>query len=101
MADRGERVSRSRRLFQRELSHGRGVARTAHTLATRWLPYGSAGNHEDWGGMRPIAKAALAALAFGVSAAPATAARPVEGYHDAGNRIGCVMYQNFDSYGNA
>lgn len=51
--------------------------------------------------MRLIAKTALAALALGVGAAPATAARPVEGYHDAGNRIGCVMYQNFNTDGNA
>ena len=51
--------------------------------------------------MRRRATAAVAALALGAAAAPASAARPVEGYHDAGNRLGCVMYQNFNSDGNA
>lgn len=35
------------------------------------------------------------------AAAPAAAAPPVEGYHDAGDRVGCVMYQGFDRNGNA
>ena len=35
------------------------------------------------------------------TAAPATAATPVEGYHDRGDRVGCVMYQGFDRHGNA
>ena len=58
--------------------------------------------HDDRGGMRRSATAAVAAaLTLGAAAAPASAARPVEGYHDAGNRVGCVMYQNFNSDGNA
>ena len=43
----------------------------------------------------------LAACAVVVTAAPAPGARPVEGYHDAGSRVGCVMFQNYDRYGNA
>ena len=45
--------------------------------------------------------ATVLAMAFGASAVPASAASPVEGYHDRGNRIGCVMFQNFNSHGNA
>ena len=37
-----------------------------------------------------------------LAGAPAAqAARPVEGYHDPGDRIGCVMFQRYDSHGNA
>jgi hypothetical protein len=42
-------------------------------------------------------------FALAVLAAPADAgaAQPVEGYRDPGKRIGCVMYQFYDSHGNA
>jgi hypothetical protein len=43
----------------------------------------------------------LVACAVVATAAPAAAARPVEGYHDRGGRIGCVMFQNYDRHGNA
>ena len=44
---------------------------------------------------------AAVTLAAVLSAAPAGAAPPVEGYHDRGDRVGCVMYQGFDRHGNA
>jgi hypothetical protein len=50
---------------------------------------------------RAAALAAVLVVALGVVAAPAGAAAPVEGYHDPGNRIGCVMYAFYDSNGNA
>ncbi len=43
----------------------------------------------------------VALCALMASATTATAAQPVEGYHDPGNRIGCVMFQAYDSHGNA
>lgn len=49
-------------------------------------------------------RACFAAAASGLwfcAAASAVAATPVEGYHDAGDRVGCVMYQGFDRDGNA
>lgn len=46
-------------------------------------------------------RVAVAALVFGAVAVPASAAGPVEGYHDPGNRVGCVMFQDFNSDGNA
>jgi hypothetical protein len=42
--------------------------------------------------------AVVALLAFPAVAAAAT---PVEGYHSADGREGCVMYQQFNSHGNA
>ncbi len=46
-------------------------------------------------------RAAATVCVLGASAAPASAAMPVEGYHDPGDRIGCVMYQHYDANGNA
>jgi hypothetical protein len=54
---------------------------------------------ERIGLIRPILAATAAALTF--HAAPALAAKPVEGYQSPDHRVGCVMYQNFDSDGNA
>jgi hypothetical protein len=39
--------------------------------------------------------------ALWAGSAPAGAAPPVEGYHDPGDRVGCVMYQGYDRNGNA
>ncbi len=50
--------------------------------------------HRTW----VVAGAALAAALWAV---PAGAAPPVEGYHDRGDRVGCVLYQGFDRHGNA
>src|SRR4051794_24204251 len=45
--------------------------------------------------------AAGATLATAVWAIPTGAAPPVEGYHDRGDEVGCVMYQGYDRHGNA
>ena len=42
-----------------------------------------------------------ATFAAALPAAPVVAAPPVEGYHDRGDRVGCVMYQEYDRHGNA
>jgi hypothetical protein len=44
---------------------------------------------------------AVSVAAATAGTATATVAQPVEGYHDPGNRIGCVMFQAYDSHGNA
>jgi hypothetical protein len=49
-------------------------------------------------GVRVAAVAALATVPWAVAA---EAAPPVEGYHDRGDRVGCVMYQDYDRNGNA
>jgi hypothetical protein len=49
-------------------------------------------------GVRVAAVATFATVPWVV---PAEAAPPVEGYHDRGDRIGCVMYQHYDRHGNA
>jgi hypothetical protein len=43
----------------------------------------------------------LGAFASCLAASPASAARPVEGYRSPDSSVGCVLYQNFDSAGNA
>jgi hypothetical protein len=63
--------------------------------------YGVAGNGVEVTVMRGAWVAAGATVAVAMGAAPAGAAPPVEGYHDAGDRVGCVMYQGFDRHGNA
>ena len=51
--------------------------------------------------MHRMGMVAGAVLAAAVWAAPAGAAPPVEGYHDPGGRVGCVLFQGFDRNGNA
>jgi hypothetical protein len=51
--------------------------------------------------MYRVRVAEVATLATALWVVPAEAAPPVEGYHDRGNRIGCVMYQDYDRHGNA
>jgi hypothetical protein len=51
--------------------------------------------------MRGVWVAAGSALAAALWVSAAGAAPPVEGYHDPGNRVGCVMYQGYDRHGNA
>jgi hypothetical protein len=49
-----------------------------------------------------LARTFLAAFTvLGVHASAASAARPVEGYRSPDNKVGCVLYQNFNSAGNA
>jgi hypothetical protein len=49
-------------------------------------------------GMRALLGTLVLAL---LGSAPAAADQPVEGYHDSGDRVGCVMYAHFDANGNA
>ena len=51
--------------------------------------------------MKAAWAAAGTSLAAALTAAPVAAAPPVEGYHDRGDRVGCVMYQGYDRHGNA
>ena len=48
-----------------------------------------------------ISVATVATLAATAACAAPAQAADVEGYHDSGNRIGCVLIQGFDSHGNA
>ncbi len=45
--------------------------------------------------------ATVAAIAAAAACATSAQAAEVEGYHDPGNRIGCVLIQGYDSHGNA
>jgi hypothetical protein len=50
--------------------------------------------------MRWTAGAALT-VALCAAGTASAADRPAEGYQDAGGRVGCVIYQNYDRHGNA
>src|ERR1700712_4062136 len=47
------------------------------------------------------APAAVALLSLPTAAGAATAPQPVEGYRSPDGRVGCVLFQDYDSHGNA